>query len=117
MNDTPEAALADAASRFVQERMPLARCREVVLKLDGAGGLPVDLRLDLTQLAPQLPEVRSRIETSVVDVLRLAQQPLKGRAIAFRAGWRFSSHLRQVLARMVQAGVIASTPDGYSLPE
>lgn len=117
MNLTPEAALVQAASRFVLERMPLARCKEVVLKLDGAGGVPVDLTLDLRGLPPAVQEIRSRVEASIVDVLRLAKLPLKGRAIAFRGGWRFTSHFRQVLARLVQTNVIANTPDGYCLPD
>jgi hypothetical protein len=117
MHVTPEAALVDAASRFVHERMPLASCKELVLKLIGAGGVAVDLTLDLRGAPPPGQEIRSPMEVSIMDVLRLARLPLKGRAIAFRAGWRFSSHFRQVLARLVQTKVIANTPDGYCLPD
>jgi hypothetical protein len=58
----------------------------------------------------------SEMEETVLGVLLRAEKPLKGSAIASRAGVRYSSHIRQVLSELVQKGKLIRAPQGGYWP-
>jgi hypothetical protein len=57
------------------------------------------------------------LAAQIVAVLAASDSPLKGRAIAIRAGRQYTSYLRQKLADMREAGEIILTDEGYALPQ
>jgi hypothetical protein len=52
------------------------------------------------------------VERAILDVLARAERPLKGSAIASRAGRRASSYFRETLTRLVRSGVLVKPPGG-----
>ena len=56
------------------------------------------------------------VASQILDVLAEADRPLKGQAIATRAGRKFNSHFKQVLAQLKRDGEVVLVADGYTLP-
>lgn len=52
----------------------------------------------------------------ILDALAAAAGPLKGEAVARRAGKRYNGYFREVLAGMVRDGLLVRTDEGYRLP-
>ena len=48
-------------------------------------------------------------EKAVLRVLERAERPLKGRAVAVRAGLNYTSHFRELMSGLVQAGLVRLT--------
>jgi hypothetical protein len=51
----------------------------------------------------------------IVGVLTGAERPLKGQAIARRAGKNYCGYFRTALARLSERGIIVVGPDGYEI--
>jgi hypothetical protein len=58
----------------------------------------------------------SDIEAALLRVIDRAEKPLKGRAVAARAGLAYNSHLRQVLAGLRRRERIVLAPGGGYWP-
>jgi hypothetical protein len=56
------------------------------------------------------------VASQILAVLAEADRPLKGQAIAARAGRKFNSHFKQVLAQLKRDGEVVLVADGYTLP-
>jgi len=57
----------------------------------------------------------SGLEREILRVIGGAQLPAK--AIASRLGQANSSHLRTILANLVERGVLLKRPEGYCIPQ
>lgn len=76
------------------------------------------LRLPEPWPAPGGPDAPAAdIASQILDVLGRADRPLKGRAIAARAGRPYSGQFRQKLSELKEAGDIRLTPEGYALAD
>jgi len=76
------------------------------------------LKLSLPEISLQAPSVRNAgdVVSQILAVLAEADRPLKGQAIATRAGRKFNSHFKQVLAQLKRDGEVVLVADGYTLP-
>lgn len=61
------------------------------------------------------PPNPTEAEEAILAVLRRAERPLKGSAIASRAGKRYTGHFRESLARLTADGTLLHDEDGYRL--
>jgi hypothetical protein len=72
---------------------------------------------DLLSVPKRPPRAQSDTEEAIVAVLRRAEGPLKGSAIARRAGRKYNGHFRERLSRLTADGTLERDEDGYFLPE
>jgi hypothetical protein len=79
--------------------------------------LPTDT-IDGSSSSPRADKIHraSETEDAILRVLARAEKPLKGTAIATRAGLSYSSHLREALAEMVRNGRLIRGPQGGYWP-
>lgn len=61
------------------------------------------------------PELTSR-EKAALEVLTRADQPLKGRTVATRAGLRYTSHFREMMSGLVLKELVIVGPEGGYWP-
>jgi hypothetical protein len=88
------------------------------------GPLQVEVRhagfravLTITTHDTESPQVGTDLAQQILDTMRLLDKPLKGRAIASRAGRQYTSHFRRILTDLREAGSIILTDEGYALPD
>jgi hypothetical protein len=72
---------------------------------------------DLLSVPKRPPRAQSDTEEAIVAVLRRAEAPLKGSAVARRSGRKYNGHFRERLSRLVADGTLERDEDGYFLPE
>jgi hypothetical protein len=63
--------------------------------------------------SPARTDATSAVEAAILSTLARAERPLKGGAIAARAGRRYHGYFRQCLSRLKRAGRIRLLADGY----
>ena len=64
---------------------------------------------------PARPPLSDR-EKAALAVLARAERPLKGRTIAARAGLRYTSHFRELMAGLVRKGLVITTSERLYWP-
>jgi hypothetical protein len=76
------------------------------------------LKLSLPEMTLATPPEANTgdVASQILAVLAEADRPLKGQAIASRAGRKFNSHFKQTLAQLKRDGEVVLVADGYTLP-
>ena len=88
------------------------------LSLNVVGYLCEQARKRVLQAARgEAPPVQPEIARGILDVLRAAEKPLKGRTVAGRCKREFTSHFRTILSGLVKSGQVVLLPGGYWLAE
>ncbi len=130
MSATPEQTALDALAAYLLRRMgPGTVLRVVSLEVVNAG-LIQEITLRPGALAvsaapteaggeaeqrqePELPLTPTML--IIVSVLKEADRPLKGEAVARRAGKNYTGHFRAALARLRERGIVLMLEAGYWL--
>lgn len=118
---SPEDQAIDGATALTAYRWgPGYRLHELVLRVEGPNGEKQKLSIDPAawHLARAAEAARNGADVAsvVVQVLQRSSRPLKGAAIARRAGKPYTPHFRTVLSRLVKDGIVRKVSgSGYWL--
>lgn len=113
----PAAALFDAATRWLSSNYPGCLPESLVLVMrDPLTRKKRKIRFPIIagcDAAPEDDGPRTPMEQDIL--LALANDTLRGEEICERAGYSWGGRFRSTLARMVSAGLLEKTAEGYRL--
>jgi hypothetical protein len=106
---SPERGLLLAGASLAAALYPGYRVESVAVRLTRQGGVSASLVVMNSR-----PD-HSRLEGAMLDALRLAEEPLRSKAIAKVIGHKPDSYMREKLRNLVTAGEVVKLNGGYWL--
>lgn len=124
MAESPEAAALRALAAYLTVRYGAGYVlRRVRVEAEGPDHIPIRVALDplpmTTELAqaatPDAEQAQPGTVRAILDVMGTAEKPLKGEAIARRAGKKYNPHFRRTLSQLKREGTLRAVEGGYWL--